>query len=295
MAYTSNPFVKNTRREAVNDVRSGRMTISSTARHYGVARVTVYRWLWRAPKHNRSYIETASSKPHHHPNQLPEETVKSIIDLRLETGRCAPIIHAMLRRRGVLVSLASVKRILKRYHLTRRKRQVKPRYARIPRPVPAFPGSLVEMDTIHYVRPNGDRFYIYAVVDVCSRYGYAEYREHSTIKDSLAVARKALRELGFRVSLIQTDNGAEFGEGFFFGLRRHGIALRHTRVRKPNDNAHVERFVRTIQEECFDYRLPDETTIKQDLQNFVRYYNNERLHLGINCLTPYECVAKVLS
>lgn len=28
------------------------------------------------------------------------------------------------------------------------------------------------------------------------------------------------------------------------------IAIRHTRLGRPNDNAHIERFNRTIQEEC---------------------------------------------
>jgi len=33
-------------------------------------------------------------------------------------------------------------------------------------------------------------------------------------------------------------------------LESKRIKIRHTRLGKPNDNAHIERFNRTIQEEC---------------------------------------------
>ncbi|HAZ29762.1 TPA: hypothetical protein DCY43_03415 [candidate division WWE3 bacterium] len=73
------------------------------------------------------------------------------------------------------------------------------------------------------------------------------------------------------------------------------IQLCHTRIRKPNDNAHVERFARTVQEECFNYKMPDERTASQKLRKYLHYYNHERYHLGINCNIPYQLVSKVLN
>ena len=49
---------------------------------------------------------------------------------------------------------------------------------------------------------------------------------------------------------MQSDNGLEFSEHFAQRLKSNNIALRHTRLGRPNDNAHIERFNRTIQEEC---------------------------------------------
>jgi len=294
MPYTSNPYVRKTGRDAVCDVRSGRLTVSKAARYYGVARSTIYRWVKKAPKHNRAYIETLSSRPHYHPNQLSKETVTRIVELRFKTGRCAQILHEMLRREGIRVSLSSVKRTLKRNNLTRKKKQARLAVWKIPKPKVKGLGDLVEIDTIHYVRPNGSRFYLYVLLDVFSRYGYAEYRKKLSIKDSLSVVENALNYFNFKINTVQSDNGYEFEEGFCLGIRRWRIRCRHTRIRKPNDNAHVERFNRTIQEECFGSKLPSELTINHKLQKYLNYYNKERLHLGINCSTPQEVVNKVL-
>lgn len=64
---------------------------------------------------------------------------------------------------------------------------------------------------------------------------------------------------------------------------------RHSRVRQANDNAHVERFNRTVQEECF-YHLPQELALYRALQRYLPYYNTERLHLGLNLKTPAQVV-----
>jgi transposase InsO family protein len=57
-------------------------------------------------------------------------------------------------------------------------------------------------------------------------------------------------------------------------------------VRKPNDNAHVERFNRTLQEECLKKLAVDVRIFNRILPKYLRYYNTERLHLGINLQTP---------
>lgn len=295
MPYTSNPHMGITRRKAIDDVLTKRKSRAEAARYYGVTKSTITKWLKRKPIHNRQYIETQSSRPHSCPWALGEEIVTKVVELRRETGRCAQILYAMLRNEGVQVSLSSIKRILKKNNLTRKKKQTKPPYAKIQRPKPEKPGSLVEMDTIHFIRSNGIRFYIYAVIDLYSRYGYAEYSKYLSAKRSFEVAIKARKYFGFTIGVLQTDNGGEFGEQLYFLLQRQGIKLRHTRPRRPNDNAHVERFIRTIQEEGFKWVLPNEKTIKRDLHKFINYYNNERFHLGINCNTPCSLVSKLLS
>ncbi len=101
--------------------------------------------------------------------------------------------------------------------------------------------------------------------------------------------------LKFNFKMVQTDHGPEFKDGLTYMLSQSSIKLRHSRVRKPNDNAHVERFNRTIQEECFNNMLPNEKTIKRRIKNYLEYYNKERLHLSLDLQTPTEFVAKVLS
>ena len=95
--------------------------------------------------------------------------------------------------------------------------------------------------------------------------------------------------------MVQTDNGPEFKDGFLFSLARLKINLRYSRIRKPNDNAHIKRFNRTLQDECFGKRLPNEETIRQQLKDYLAYYNHDRLHLSLDLLTPSQFVAKFLT
>jgi transposase InsO family protein len=296
MPYTSNPHAPKARMNAHNDVVWRGMSHQQAALKYGVNRTTIWRWVKKGKWLNgNSCIETKPSTPHHHPNRLNFEIVLRIIELRKKlNGRCAPVIHEHLRLEGINVSLSSVKRTLKRHGLIRKRKQ--PRYyTPLPRPVEHTLGSFVQMDTIHIVRSDYSRFYVYTLIDVYSRMAYAEYHPRLLQRTSFEVLLRAEKYFGFSFQMIQTDNGPEFKDGFLFHLSGKRIHLRHSRVRKPNDNAHIERFNRTIQEECFKGRNLDEILLPNQLKRYLAYYNRRRLHLSLNLKTPAQFVAKVLS
>lgn len=114
----------------------------------------------------------------------------------------------------------------------------------------------------------------------------------TSTKISSEVMQRALAYFQFSVAVVQTDNGQEFGDYLERMLKEQKIRLRHTRVKKPNDNAHVEQFIRTIQEECFDFGFPKQETIVQKLSTHIAYYNTKRLHLGIYCLAPRQMLPR---
>lgn len=293
MAYITNPYAPKARRLAVNLLRREGLSCAEVARMVGVHRSTVMRWNRRASKHSGEHIPTLASRPHHHPNQLPAETIAKVIDLRKHLRRCAPIIHAHMRQKGYQISLSSVERILRREKLTRKKKQARfPN--KIKRPPVEHPGDLVQIDTLHYVKADGSRFYVYAVIDVFSRGAFAAYATRIGAKESFNVIWETQAFFNFAIHMVQADNGPEFSEKFAQLLAANGMMLRHSRVRTPNDNAHVERFIRTLQDECFDRRLPDQRRINQQLAAYLQFYNHGRLHLGLNIETPANAVAKVL-
>ena len=119
MAYTSNPHLPRLRMQAVLMVRRGH-SIRSVARYYGYSHSTVVRWAQRANLENLKGSEnlpTRSSRPKSHPKALAPEIVSAIVEERLAHGRCAEHVQAALARRGVSVSLSSVKRTLGRHEL----------------------------------------------------------------------------------------------------------------------------------------------------------------------------------
>lgn len=297
MPYTSNPHMPHARMKARNDVVWRGLSKTQAANKYGVCRTTIWRWVKRAEKlqlNGNSMIETLPSRPKHHPNELDSEIVSSILTLRKRLGRCAPVLHAHLKMEGIIVSLSSVERVLRRYKLTRRKKQTKD-YLPIPKPKADFPGSLLQMDTIHFVKADYSRCYVFTIIDLFSRLSYAEYHPNISHRISYSVILNAQKYFGFDFQTIQTDHGLEFSPSLSYKLRRKKIILRHSRIRKPNDNAHIERFNRTIQEECFQGRLPEHTKAQRQIRKYLDYYNNRRLHLSLDLKTPTEYVAKVLN
>lgn len=294
MAYTSNPHIGKTRRKAVNDVLYHGCTQDQVARYYGVARSTVCKWMKRASSYHRLYILTRSSEPKKQAKALDTAIVERIVVERMKHQRCAPVIHAVLKSEGIKISLSSVERRLRRQQLTRKKCRAS-FYKPQPRPVSDRPGALVQVDTIHFTRNDYSRFYIVTVLDTFSRLAFALYTPKLSQKVSLKAIAKAQEYFGFHFEMVQTDNGPEFKDYVMQRLGDLHIAIRHSRVRKPNDNAHLERFNRTIQEVCFDGCTPNEDTVQQEILNYLEYYNNHRLHLRINCLTPRLFVSKLLT
>lgn len=297
MPYVTSPYAPAARRKAANLVLRHGFSAAEAARRTGVHRSTVGTWIKKAKRMNSNKgIPTESSRPKNPANQLDPEIVMRIVALRRETGRYAAALHAQLREEGVSVSLPSVKRTIRRKGLARplskwRRAWTPP----IKRPWPLSPGALVQMDTIHIQRPDGSRYYLYTILDVCSRWAYAEYRPRLRQYESFEILLNAQAEAGFAFEMVQTDHGPEFGHWFHRMLLTRGLRLRHSRVRKPNDNAHLERFNRTVQDECLRRNRVAENDTKTALKSYLKYYNEGRLHGGINWQTPSRIVAKVLT
>ena len=159
--------------DAVKMVRKGH-SMRSVARHFGYNVSTISKWVQRAPDDARRIIPTESSRPHSCPHALPQSTVDLIIALRLKHRRCAEVIHHEITEMGIAVSLSSVKRTLKRAGLLRPKGKRKKYHHSPKRPHVESPGDLVQLDTVH-IHPliGTKRFYIYTLLDVCSRWAHA--------------------------------------------------------------------------------------------------------------------------
>ena len=158
------------------------------------------------------------------------------------------------------------------------------------------PGELVQTDTIHYICPSTyKRRYVYTVIDLYSRMTYAEI--HNRILPGIAadVIRRAQEAVSFRFSMVQADNGPEFSHYFEQKLTRGGISVRHSRLGRPNDNAHIERFNRTIQEECLGNRISSRvatTTLQRKIDLYIEFYNTKRIHLGLQLRKPIEMLQR---
>ena len=216
----------------------------------------------------------------------------AIMRIRRQKYECAEIIQFKLAKEGIIVSLSSIKRTIKRQELWRRKRKYRWNEKR---PLPIAPGELVQTDTVHYVNPlNHSKMYIYTVIDLYTRMAYAKISPNLTEKGAAETIFEAQQFMGFEFKMVQSDNGAEFQRRFQERLNHHGVKTRHSRVRNPNDDAHIERFNRTLRKECIGQYNPNKTIdfVEHKLKRFINYYNYDRIHLGIGLKTPYEVLQR---
>ncbi len=287
MTYTNNPNLPRVRAEAVRLVKSG-WSIRKAAKHFGFSHCSVRLWLKKKPVYGwrgRMEIPTLSSRPHHHPKELKPNIVSAIVEQRKKRNRCAEVVHHELFNQGIIVSLSSVKRTLKRQGLIGHRSPWKRWHFSEARPEAVLAGDLVQIDTIHFVI--GDkRFYVYTLLDVASRWAYAKVSLRINTWNSLKFVKEALKHSEFNFKMIQSDHGSEFSVWFTEHLAKLGISHRHIRVRKSNDNGHIERFNRTLQEECLNKVSQNPKAFKDAIKEYLSYYNGQRLHLSLNFLTP---------
>ena len=288
MTYTTNFKLPQVRMQAVNLLRQGWST-RQVARHLGYNQSTIVRWWARGHKLNTRVVPTRSSRPLSHPRALTPEVVRKILEIRDARGRCAEVVHKTLLNQGIEVSLSSVKRTLGRHGRIKKRSPWKRRYLSAPRPYVTKPGDLVEIDTIHIGPHRPKRLFIYTLIDVYSRWAHAHVGYRVNTHHSLGFVRQAQEVAPFSFSMLQSDNGQEFSTYFSEQIK---IDHRHSRVRTPNDNGHLERFNRTIQEECLN-RVPETLySYQKAISEYLPYYNTERLHLGIGLRTPLQVMPR---
>ena len=297
MAYTKNPHLPEVRRDAVRLVKQQNWSMRKAARYFGVEPSTVLRWCRKDFTYGEHEIPTLSSKPKRSPRALPRSIVQAIITERVGRRRCGQVVHRELRKSGVVVSLSSVQRTLSRCHLLKKRSPWKRQHDATRRPTASHPGALLQADTVHFVLPDGSRLYVYTLIDLYSRWAYAEVTGKIGSENSVRFIRRAQARSSFSFETVQTDHGPEFSTWFTHALSRMKMVHRHSRVRQCNDNAHVERFNRTLKEECLTGIQRTVPTFSKAISKYLPYYVNDRLHMGIDFKTPAEMltgVAKVL-
>lgn len=323
MAYSTNPNLPNARAIAMRLLVEDQLPLVVVARKCGVSRTTIWRWkrkwdvlnknvqLTNDNRPNRAQarpssrfrlaaitwrIPTDTARPHTSPTAIGDELVRLVLAVRAQLKRCAEVVwHHLTTKLAVSVSLSSVRRILWRSGVARgRKPRVKPDNPKRPRVT--APGELVQTDTIHHVDPStGRRLYYYTVIDLFTRMTYVILVPKLSPGYAARAVLEAQAQWGFAIAMVQADNGPEYGRYFEQTLHRAGIHTRHSRLGRPNDNAHIERFNRTIQTECighyWDKRVPLMSQ-QAKLDAWLVYYNKERVHLGIQLRTPAEMLQR---
>ena len=253
-------------------------------RYLGYHHTAILKWVKRSRIVGDVPIQTKSSRPKRTRKPTRPELENQIVKMRIQTKRCAEAIYEQLKREGVKISVSTVHRILNRANLLKKRSLYWRYHPPVERPKALKPGDLVEMDSIHLMTGKKTRIYVLVLIDIYSRWTYAKCFSKMNTDTSIMFLRLAMQESSFPFDMIQTDHGPEFGKVFVRKVKKNH---RYTRIGKPNDNAHVERFNRTLQEECLDRVELNVSKVNRALKKYLSYYNNQRIHLGLK-LIPKE-------
>jgi len=116
----------------------------------------------------------------------------------------------------------------------------------------------------------------------------------------MIVSSPSFEEQGIPLLRVLTDRGTEYKgrpeyHEYELYLGLEGIEHSKTQVRHPQSNGICERLHRTMQEEfyavAFRRKLYDGLdALQQDLDQWMEYYNTERIHSGRYCFgkTPLQ-------
>ena len=99
------------------------------------------------------------------------------------------------------------------------------------------------------------------------------------------IARNVSAEGGFLAGkrYLIHDRDPLYTDKFDSILKTAGVEPVKLPPRSPNLNAHAERFVRSVKEECLDYLvLSSENQLRYVLSEYLHYYHHERIHQGLN-------------
>lgn len=233
-----------------------------------------------------------------------EEVKQSIIEFRSLAYNKYDIEYLLKERLNINLSSSSIYRLMIKLGINKLNPVLKDIKRRI---IKMRSGELGHID-IHYVSKGtvkgfeGRKIYLLGIIDSYSRVCWM--MPILSIK-SLDVSYAAMEALvflrnryGIEFKEMMSDNGSEFASrnnksGHPFEKMLDFLKIKHiyTRPCTPKTNGKIERFWRTLEDEL----LSGETFESWDdfehhIRGYCVYYNEHRMHQGINLKRPVEMV-----
>jgi transposase InsO family protein len=262
--------------------------LSVLSERHGIARPVLSRWWARYRANDLSSVEPRSRRPHRSPTRHPVAVREAIADAR-DFGWGAQRIADELG-----IGHGTVQRELER---TGRNQLPRPSRRAVQRYEKSRPGELLHLDLKYLPAVEKWPEFEYAGIDDFSREGHALIaRERSTVA-ATRFLEHVLAQLPYRVEAVMTDNDMMFTMRYALhshrltrfeqALKSAGIEHRLIRPRSPASNGKVERFIKTIDDECFRITQPQSSRARVGvLKLFLEYYNHARPHQSLGGVSP---------
>lgn len=267
------------------------VSLTALSAEFGVARQVLSRWWAQYVLHDLDGLTPRSRRPHTSPARTSHRVEQQVLRLRLQRRSAVRIGYEL----GI--GHSTVQRILERHGQSQLPQPPRPKPRRYEK---QRPGELVHID-LKYLPAlrNARNDFEFAAVDDFSREAVVSIRTDATSVAAATFLEQVAATLPYPIEAVLTDNA------FAFTMRhaRHadrltrfqqvcaslGIAHHLLRPYAPQSNGKVERFFRTINDECLHVQsLFTFAARTRAVDDFVWYYNHERPHSSLGGMTPVD-------
>ena len=290
------------RRKFVEEQESGLEGMAELCRQHQISRETGYKWVRRKKQQGWKGLADLSRAPKKHPNQVPSEVEKQILDLRRAHPRWGPRklrVYLQKRyKRKKWPAASTIGDLLKREGL------IIPRKVRRKTPPYTQPfGDAVEPNQVWcmdfkgwFLSGDGERIDPFTLSDASSRYLLrCQVVEKTNTEQVRGILEASFREYGLP-QRIRSDNGAPFASRAIAGisqiavyLMKLGIVPERIRAGHPEQNGRHERMHRTLEEETARPPAANRRLQQKAFDRFRKEYNQERPHEALGQKTPASC------
>jgi len=273
------------RKWIIQQFRAGRSaTVIAKIQH--VSRRMVYKLVNKFKQEGvLAYVAKKAGRP-----SLPlnKSFVKKVVNIRQHDDYGAEKLHFVLKREGFTVSQRQIQKILDQQGLTEPcvKRRGQRTYVRYQWPISNY---MWHVDWSEYQ----EKQYCSFIDDRSRKIMAAGEFDSATTDNAKFVLYQAILDNKVCPAIILSDKGAQFYANkygktgqkgiseFEIELAGLGIEFWTSRRNHPQTNGKMEKWFDTLKKR--KKRHPEES-----LQNFVKWYNNERIHHALEYKTPEE-------
>jgi len=256
---------------------------------FGIPKKTYYKWYARDHGYGRN--DYRERKLDSKQKLTPELKIWIVAKKRKTNYGPLKMKLAMFQELGISVSTTILFRLYRRKGLIRKPQRKLGWHAPLTEPlIIAKPGEGVQLD-VKYVYELGMRKYQFSVMDPHTELYYFRVFGTRESQNAAVVIEEAERYFGFPILSVQTDNGSEFRGEFHAWCEHRKLPHFFIPKKSPYWNGKVERVHRTIDEEYYQNPL----RVWQTKEEWLIYYNTERIHLSINGMTPRQKADQYLS
>jgi len=156
--------------------------------------------------------------------------------------------------------------------------------------VPEAANQVWSMDFMADRLEDGRAFRLLNVLDDFNREGLGIEVDFSLPAERVVRSLTQIIEWRGKPQVIRVDNGPEYISGTLMKwAEEHGIGLRHIQPGKPQQNAYVERYNRTVRHEWLgQFNFETIAEVQDYATDWLWTYNNDRPNMGIGGITPAQ-------